>query len=110
MKPQRLEETPVAQTVTFEAILPAAMAVRAEESGVRRAATDALTVFVLGILGGAFVSFGAIFATTVTAGSIAVSGSGIAVSAALPYGVLRLLSGLVFTVGLLLVVISGAEL
>jgi formate/nitrite transporter len=86
------------------------MAVRAEESGVKRAATDPLTVFVLGILGGAFVSFGAIFATTVSAGSIAVSGSGIAASAALPYGVVRLLSGLVFTVGLLLVVISGAEL
>lgn len=85
--------------VSIETILPAAMALRAEEGGVRRASSDALSVFVLSILAGAFISFGAMFATTVSAGS-----------ASLPYGVARLLSGLVFSAGLLMVVIAGAEL
>jgi formate transporter len=87
------------QTVTFDAIMPAAMALRAEASGVRRAATDPTTLLVLSVMAGAFISFGAIFATTVSAGS-----------ADLPYGVGRLLMGLVFSVGLILVVIGGAEL
>jgi formate transporter len=87
------------QLVTLDPILPQAMAARAEENGIKRAATDPLTLFILSILAGAFISFGAIFATTVMAGSDA-----------LPFGVVRLLAGLVFSVGLLLVVISGAEL
>ncbi|HWV43187.1 formate/nitrite transporter family protein, partial [Pseudorhodoplanes sp.] len=55
------------------------------------------------ILAGAFISFGAVFATTVGAGSIGPD-------ALLPYGVTRLLTGLVFSVGLILVVVGGAEL
>ena len=98
--------------VAFDAIMPAAMAVRAEESGVKRAATDALTVLVLSILAGAFVSFGAIFATTASAGAVSASApDGAAVfSAALPFGVVRLITGLFFSFGLILVVIAGAEL
>jgi formate transporter len=86
------------QLVTFDAILPATMAVRAEESGVKKATADATTVLALSVLAGAFIAFGAIFATTVSAG------------AGLPYGVVKLLSGLAFSVGLVLVVIAGAEL
>lgn len=86
------------QIVTFDAILPATMAVRAEESGVKKANTDTLTLLALSVLAGAFIAFGAIFATTVTAGT------------GLPYGVVKLLSGLAFSVGLVLVVIAGAEL
>ena len=100
------------QTVTFEALLPAAMAARAEESGVRKASTDALTLLVLSVLAGAFISFGAIFATTVSAGTITVATAdgGAAFSAGLPYGVIRLLTGLVFSLGLILVIVGGAEL
>jgi len=100
------------QPITFDAIMPAAMAARAEAAGVKRASADLLNIFVLGVLGGAFVSFGAIFATTVSAGSISVisaDGAG-ALSAALPYGIVRLLIGLVFCVGLILVIVGGAEL
>jgi formate transporter len=98
--------------VSFDAILPTAMAVRAEESGVKKATTDALTLLVLGVLGGAFISFGAIFATTVSAGSISITATdgGAAFSAGLPYGVIRLLSGLVFSLGLILILVGGAEL
>jgi len=92
------EEVAGPQVVTFDAILPPSMAARAEQSGIKRAATDPLIVLVLSVLAGAFVAFGAIFATTVTAG------------AGLPYGVGRLLTGLVFSVGLIMVIIAGAEL
>ena len=87
------------QPVTFDAILPAAMAARAEENGVKRASMAPLTLLILSMLGGAFIAFGAIFATTVSAGT-----------ADLPYGVARLLSALVFPVGLILIVVAGAEL
>jgi formate transporter len=85
--------------VTFDAIMPPAMAIRAEESGVKRVSMDPLTLLVLSVLGGAFIAFGAIFATTVSAGSSELS-----------YGVARLLSGLVFSLGFILIVIGGAEL
>ena len=99
------------QPVMFDAIMPAAMAVRAEESGVKRAALDPLTLTVLAILGGAFVAFGAVFATTITAGSAAItSADGGTLSAGLPYGIVRLLNGLAFCLGLVLIVIGGAEL
>ena len=47
-----------------------------------------------------------------SAGSIAIDGGRRrdALSAGLPYGVVRLLTGLVFSVGLILVVVGGAEL
>jgi len=98
--------------VQFDAILPAAMAARAEESGVTKASIDPLALFVLSILAGAFIAFGAIFATTVTAGSaaIATADGAPAFSAGLPYGVVRLLSGIVFSLGIMLVVVAGAEL
>jgi formate/nitrite transporter len=98
--------------ITFEAVMPAAMARRAEESGIKRVATDPATLLVLSVLAGAFISFGAIFATTVSAGSIAIvtTGGGPALSAGLPYGVVRLLTGFAFSLGLILVVVSGAEL
>jgi formate/nitrite transporter len=64
------------------------------------------------VLAGAFIALGAIFTTTVAAGSITVTAAGDApaLTAALPYGVVRLLSGLAFCVGLILVVVGGAEL
>ena len=92
--------------------MPAMMALRAEESGVKRASTDPLTLLVLGVMAGAFISFGAIFETTVSAGTIAITAADgkLALSTGLPYGVVRLLTGVVFSVGLILVVIGGAEL
>ena len=100
------------QAITFDTIMPSAIAARVEASGVKRAALDPFTLLVLSILGGAFVAFGAVFATTVSSGSVsAVGPDGAAImSAGLPYGIVRLLSGLAFTVGLLLIVVGGAEL
>jgi formate transporter len=96
----------------IDALLPGEMATRAEYLGVRKAEMPALTMFTLAILAGAFISLGAIFATTVSAGSMAVTAADgtVAYTTGLPFGVVRLLSGLVFCLGLILVVVGGAEL
>lgn len=83
----------------LDALPPAEVARKAENVGATKAGMAAFDVFVLSVLAGSFIALGAIFATTVTAGG-----------AALPYGVVRLLAGLVFTLGLILVVVAGAEL
>ena len=85
--------------IHIDALLPAEMALRAEQIGARKAEMPAVPMFMLAGLAGAFISLGAIFATTVSAGN-----------AALPYGITRLLAGLVFCLGLVLVVVGGAEL
>jgi formate transporter len=97
--------------VQIDALLPPAMAVKAEEIGVRKAHMAGVTVFALAVLAGAFVALGAIFATTVGAGAFVTSGPEAApVATAWPTGFVRLLMGLVFSLGLILVVIGGAEL
>ena len=83
----------------FDSLLPPAMAKKAEDIGVRKAAMPSLKVFLLAILAGAFIALGAVFSTTTLAGS-----------AVLPYGLARLLGGLAFSLGLILVVVAGAEL
>jgi formate transporter FocA len=87
------------RTATLDALLPADMAVKAEQIGVRKAHLNPISMFALAVLAGAFIALGAVFATTVSAGA-----------GSLPYGVTRLLAGLVFTLGLILVIIGGAEL
>ncbi|HSR46886.1 MAG TPA: formate/nitrite family transporter [Anaerolineales bacterium] len=90
----------VSGEVRIDALLPPEMARRAEYLGVRKAEAPVLATFTLAVLAGAFIALGAVFATTVAAGA----------SGLLPYGVIRLLSGLVFSVGLVLVIVGGAEL
>ena len=98
--------------IHIDALLPAEMAVRAEQVGVRKAELQFWPMFTLAVLAGAFIALGAIFATTVSAGSVVTtlpSGEP-AATASLPYGVTRLLAGVVFCLGLILVVVGGAEL
>lgn len=83
----------------IDALLPGDMARKAETIGVRKAEMPALKLLALAILAGAFIALGSIFATTVAAGS-----------GTLPYGVVRLLMGIVFSLGLILVIVGGAEL
>ena len=66
--------------------------------GVAKARTGALTLLVLAVLAGAFISLGALFY------SVVVTDSG------LGFGATRLLGGLAFSLGLILVVVAGAEL
>lgn len=76
------------------------MAQKAERIGQTKAKADAISTFVLALLAGAFIALGALFSTTVIAGT----------GDSLPYGVTRLLAGVVFSLGLILVVVGGAEL
>lgn len=72
--------------------------IKRKTSGVAKASLGPLRMFALAVLAGAFIALGAIFATTATTGST------------LPFGLTRLLSGLAFCLGLILVVGAGAEL
>ena len=91
-----LSDTSAAQ---LDALLPQEMARRAELLGVRKANLPVVSTTALGVLAGAFIALGAVFSTTVVAGAESV-----------PYGIRQLLAGLVFTLGLILVVVGGAEL
>ncbi len=90
----------MANEISIDALLPAEMAKRAELIGVRKAEAPFWTLFTLAVLAGAFIALGAVFATTAAAG----------LSGVVPYGIARLLIGLVFSLGLILVVVGGAEL
>lgn len=85
--------------IKVDALLPPEIAARAEEVGTKKANMRTEKVFALAFLAGAFIALGAIFATTV-----ATEG------AALPYGISKLMTGLAFCLGLILVVVAGAEL
>jgi formate/nitrite transporter len=83
---------------SLDALLPTAMATKAEQVGVAKAHLPLRRLIPLGVLAGTFIALGANFATVVTAGSGSVTGA------------TRLLGGVVFSLGLILVVVSGAEL
>lgn len=84
---------------TIDSLLPPDMALACETAGATKAGRDTVALIVLGILAGAFISLGAIFMTVVMTGT-----------GELPWGVARLLGGLVFSLGLILVIVGGAEL
>lgn len=84
----------------LDMLIPPEIAVKAENAGILKASMGWRNMFLLAILAGAFIALGAVFSTTVTAGA----------QPQLPFGVVRLLGGLVFCLGLVLVVIAGAEL
>jgi formate transporter len=84
---------------SLDALLPAQMADRAAATGVHKANMAAFDTLVLSVLAGAFIGLGAMFSTVVTAGA-----------QDLPFGVTRLLAGISFSLGLILVVVAGAEL
>jgi formate/nitrite transporter len=77
---------------------PADLSRKMAAIGLAKARLPMVNMFVLGILAGAYIGFGAHCATVVSTGN------------ALPYGLAKVLAGGVFSVGLMLVVIAGAEL
>jgi formate transporter len=82
----------------FDAYSPAQIAERVETVGLAKAQLGLVPLFLLGMLAGAFIGFGALFFTL------------IASDASLGFAVQRLLMGLTFSLGLVLVVVAGAEL
>ena len=84
---------------SIDALLPPDMAIKAEDIGGAKARRDGWALLTLGVLAGAFIAFGAIFMITTIAGA-----------GNMPFGMVRLIGGTVFSLGLILVVIGGAEL
>ena len=82
----------------FDAYTPAQMAARVEKAGIAKGNLDFLSMFILAVLAGSFIAFGAMLYTYVVHDS------------SLSLGLTKLLGGLVFCLGLILVVVAGAEL
>jgi formate/nitrite transporter FocA (FNT family) len=86
------------EQISIDAFLPAEMAQRMEDAGVKKAGLDSWSMFALAIVAGAFIGLGAEFSTIV----ITDSGLGL--------GLNKLVGGLVFSLGSILVIVAGAEL
>lgn len=96
-----MDQTTATPIPLLDAYAPAQIAMRVREVGVTKATMPVLTMFALAILAGAFIALGALFYTvTVTTGN----------DATVPFGLLRLAGGVTFSLGLVLVVVGGAEL
>ncbi|MEQ8667116.1 MAG: formate/nitrite transporter family protein [Rhodospirillales bacterium] len=90
--------SPAVNPAGIDAYAPAEMAHRIETAGVSKAALATLPLLALAVLAGAFIAFGGMFYL------VAITDSG------LGFGPTRLLGGLAFSLGLVLVVVGGAEL
>ena len=88
----------MAEIFGFDAYAPKEIAERVENIGVAKARLPLLSQVALGVLAGGFIGLGALYFTLVTSDT------------ALSFAVSRILGGLVFSLGLILVVIAGAEL
>jgi formate transporter len=73
---------------------------KAGSIAINKAALPILNLLPLSFLGGTYIAFGAVFASVVATGMPDVW----------PYGIIKLLQGLAFSMGLILVVIGGGEL
>lgn len=82
----------------FDAYAPKEIAERVQTVGVTKARLPLLTQLVLGTLAGGFIGLGALYFTIVAS------------DATLSFAASRLLGGLAFSLGLILVVVAGAEL
>jgi formate transporter len=82
----------------FDAYSPEQIATRVEESSVAKAQLPLLTLTMLGVLAGAFIALGAMYYTIVAS------------DGGLGFAATRVLGGFVFSVGLVLVIVSGGEL
>lgn len=78
---------------------PDQMATAAEDAAFGKATGGLLKSFLLGLTAGGYIALGFVFFTTSQVGA-----------ADLPYGVAKVLGGVVFATGLVLVVLTGAEL
>ncbi len=95
-----LETPPVEPTNGMDELLPAEMAYKAQSIGYKKAHLDFLSTIALAVLAGAFIALGCIFFTV----------SQTTTGAALPWGIGRVVGGFAFSLGLILVIVGGAEL
>ncbi|USD66277.1 formate transporter FocA [Vibrio sp. SCSIO 43136] len=86
-------------TTQFDCLLPPQMAERAAQLGVYKATKDPMKSFLLAISAGIHIGIAFLFYTTITTGA-----------GDLPWGLTRFIGGLAFSLGLVLVIITGGEL
>ncbi len=86
------------ESYDIDAYVPAQMAVRVEKAGIAKSNRDFLSTFTLAMMAGVFIALGAGFFTFVVHDSL-VTG-----------GLTKLIGGFVSSLGLILVIITGAEL
>jgi formate transporter len=89
---------PMADLYGSDAYAPREVATRVADVGVAKARLKTLPLLALAVLAGAFIGFGALLFALVLADTT------------LPWAAQRLLGGLVFSLGLVLVSVAGAEL
>jgi formate/nitrite transporter len=98
---EKTSKSPAVQPPSFDDKAPKAIAETFDQvTGVAKATMNLSSVIVLGILAGAYIGFGGMLSSTVTFDAAAIVGTGIS----------KLLGGAVFSCGLIMVVIAGAEL
>jgi formate transporter FocA len=95
-----MNQPPPASAAPLDALLPLDMARKAEEIGVAKVRMSAAKALALSLLAGAFIAIGANFSTVATSGATGI----------LSFGVTRLVAGATFSIGLILVIVGGAEL
>lgn len=88
----------MAELRAADAYSPSEVATRVRDVGVEKVRRDRFGVFMLALLAGAFIALGAVLFTVVVT------------SPTLGFGATRLLGGVAFSLGLILVVIAGGEL
>jgi formate/nitrite transporter len=88
----------VAEIFGFDCFSPKEIAERIETVGATKARLPLFSLFILGVLAGGFIGLGALYFTLVTS------------DAQLGFAASRLLGGVAFSLGLVLVVVAGAEL
>lgn len=91
-------QQPPSNVTGVDAYAPAEIAARVESAGTAKATLPLDKLFTLGLLAGAFIAFGAAFYTLTITGST------------LGFGPTKVLGGAAFSLGLILVVVAGAEL
>ena len=82
----------------FDAFAPKEIAAKVESIGVVKARLPFLSMLMLGILAGAFIGLGALYFVLVKSDS------------SLSFATSQILGGLAFSLGLILVIVAGAEL
>lgn len=88
----------MAEILGFDAFSPKEIAEKVENVGVAKARLPILPTMMLGVLAGGFIGLGALFFALVVS------------DPQLSFGIARVLGGVVFSLGLILVVVGGAEL
>lgn len=86
--------------VNMDALTPSEMVEKAGSIGIQKAALPIINVLPLSFLAGTYIAFGAVFASVVAIGMDGVW----------PQGFVKMLQGVVFSMGLILVVVGGGEL